>query len=314
MDIAGISISNVMDLEDYLEVVKMGETLMFHPGSKYSYTNSGYTTLAYLVQEISGQSFARFADRELLRPLGMSSTHFHDDRHRVIPNRAISYQKQNPGFRQSYLGNFQGVGGGGLYSTLQDLERWEAFWYNSTSLDGRLTSEEAEALKKLMTTRTKAGNDFIDYGMGLDIEMRKGLQVIGHNGNFMGFQTDYRRYPEQGISMITLCNRGDANPQAINNRMADIILQEQFEAYLAPFEGIYQNDELPVHLRLTLEDGELKLNRRLTPNGLMRENGGDSWNAGSWELVFQRSDDGEVESLIVTTGRARDVEFRRVKP
>ena len=57
MRIGGLDINDVMDLEDYMEVIKKGEELMFEPGSDYSYSNSGYTVLAYLFRKLMAQDF-----------------------------------------------------------------------------------------------------------------------------------------------------------------------------------------------------------------------------------------------------------------
>lgn len=312
MGVAGISTSNVMELEDYLAVINMGESLMFEPGSEYSYTNSGYTALAIIVEEISEKKFSEFVNDEFLEPFGMNSSHFHDNRYHVIPNRVISYAPSDGEYRRSYLGNFQGVGGGGLYSTVEDFSKWDAFWNDVLEWEGGITQEEAEELKQMMTTPGIIGGEEHTYSMGLHTETEKGAQVIGHGGSFMGFKNDYRRYPESATSFLTLCNRGDAVPRNLNREVADLFLKNQFEAYLAPYEGVYRNEELPVEYSLTIEDGNLKLNRRLSPNGFMTQDDEDIWSAGSWEFVFTRNGSGDVNGFVVSTGRAREVEFSKV--
>jgi len=315
MDIAGISLSNVMDLEDYMQIALRGEALLFEPGTEYSYSNSGYTVLARLVELISDKTFSMFVEKELLKPFGMKSTHFHDDRHRVIPNRAISYQPEGESFRQTYLGNFQGVGPGGLYSTVKDWSRWEAFWNGSLEWEvGGITKGEADELKKMMLIPAVAGDNTLPYGMGLNLGIRKGASINGHSGSFMGFKTDYRRYPEYNIAMVTLCNRGDADPEELNHQLADLVLREYFDSFLAPYEGRYLNEELPVEYKLSVENGNLKLNRRLSPNGYMKEDEKDIWSAGSWDFVFKRNESDEITGFVVSTGRAREVEFLRYEP
>jgi len=312
MGIAGININNPMDIEDYMEVIRNGESLTSDPGTAYSYTNSGYTTLAHLVEIITEKPFAEFADEEFFGPFGMDATHFHSDRLRIIPNRAISYQRGGGHFRRTYLGMFQGIGAGGLYSTLNDWEKWEAFWNGNLQWDGGITPDEAGELKNRMLLPAKVNGQSLDYGWGIDIAKRKGQEVIGHGGSFMGFRTDYRRYPQKGISFLTLCNRGDANPQNLNNRLAGLFLQDEFEDYLSQYAGTYRNSELPIEYELTIEDGNLKLNRRNSPNGFMAEQEEGIWRAGSWDFVFERDDAGNVKGFVVSTGRAVDVEFTRV--
>lgn len=328
MDISGVSLSNVMDVDDYLSLVYSGESLKSRPGSEFSYTNSGYTVLVKLVEVISGESFAEFVDSELLIPLGMTATHFHDDRTRVIPDRVISYapvpeNQENPdedggsddtedgevslpAFRQTYLSNFQGVGPGGLYSTLKDWKHWESFWLDTIEL-----SDEFLRLKALVRSREVVRNDTLNYAMGLDMETWQGQRMEGHSGNFMGFRTDVRRFPQHGLAVATLCNRDDADPTRKNRELAKILLEDAFESFLLPYSGIYHNEELLVDYELAIEDGSLKLMRRLSPRGVMREDEHDKWSAGSWEFVFQRDEEGRITGFLVSTGRAREVAFNR---
>lgn len=69
--------------------------------------------LGQQVKRVTGTSLRVFADERIFRPLGMSSTHFHDQPWTVVRNRAISYQPAGSGFRISYLANFDKVGAGG---------------------------------------------------------------------------------------------------------------------------------------------------------------------------------------------------------
>ncbi|MCC5914265.1 MAG: serine hydrolase [Balneolaceae bacterium] len=312
MDIGGIAVSNPMTTEDYMDVIYNGESLKFEPGTDYSYTNSGFTTLAYLVEKVSEKTLAEFTHEEFLKPFGMDATHFHEDRSRVIPNRAISYRPGGDTYRRTYLGMFQGVGPGGLYSTISDWQRWEAFWYGNLEWEGGISIDEANELKARMTTPALADGDSVDYGWGLQVGTRKGQEQIGHGGSFMGFRTDYRRYPETGYAFLTLCNRGDAEPDELNGQLADLFMQEEFEAYLMEYSGSYMNEELPIEYKLTVEEGNLKLNRELAPNGAMTEDDKDKWRAGSWDFVFKRENNGEITGFLVSTGRARNVEFKKI--
>lgn len=304
MDIAGISLSNVMTLDDYLEVIRNGESLKHQPGALYSYTNSGYTTLAGVIEKVSGVHFPEFVKQEILDPLGMENSHFHASRHRVIPNRVISYSPGSGQFRQTYLSNFQGVGPGGLYSTHADWEKWETFWSSDSNI-----SEEFIKLKTLMLTREMLNGNPLDYAMGLQISEWKSMQVVGHSGSFMGFKNDYRRYPDQGFSFLTLCNREDADATEKNRNLAKIFLKDRIEQFLEPYSGIYYNSELGTEYELTIEDGNLVLNRRLSPTGPMTEDSFDRWLAGSWEFEFQRDQNDIITGFLLSTGRALHVEF-----
>lgn len=306
MDIAGISLSNVLSIDDYYEIIKNGENLKHAPGREYSYTNSGYTVLAKLIQDVSDTPFAEFVDTEILKPLGMHNTHFHDSRHRVIPNRVISYAPGNNSFRQTYLSNFQGVGPGGLYSSHDDWQKWDAFWLNTSEVSG-----EFAQLQNWMLQPALIDGEPIHYAAGLNIDKWKGMQMIRHGGSFMGFKNDYRRFPEHNLSVLTLCNRQDAEPSVKNKDIARIYLQEVVEEYIRPYAGNYFSEELDVNYTLNTEDGHLVLERRLSPNGPMTQQSNGTWTAGSWEFEFQKDEDGTINGFLLSTGRALDVRFDR---
>lgn len=313
MGINGMAVNNPMDIEDYMDVILNGESLKFEPGTDYSYTNSGYTTLAHLIELVTEKDFPEFVDEEFFKPFGMNSTHFHSQRLRVIPNRVISYQPGGKEFRRTYLGMFQGVGPGGLYSTLNDWEHWESFWNGNLEWSDGISKEEADELKARMIDQVQIDGEPLGYGWGLHVNKRKGQDVIEHGGSFMGFKTNYQRYPQQDFSFVTLCNRGDTNPADLNSKLADLFLQDDFEAYLNPYGGIYRNSELPIDYELTVEEGNLKLNRRNSPKGFMTEDEEDFWRAGSWDVVFEREENGNIKGFVVSTGRATDVEFSKVE-
>lgn len=304
MDIGGISISNVMELEGYMEVIFRAESLKFEPGSEYSYTNSGYSSLAYLVQNISKQPFSEFVKENILDPLDMNNTHFHDNRHKIIKNRVYSYRPGNNGFRHTYLSNFQGVGGGGLYSTHNDWQHWEAFWNGRSDV-----SDELQELRTIMVITEDVSGSPLDYAKGLQIRTWKGQENIGHSGSFMGFKNDYRRYPETGYSFITLCNRGDAEPGEKNQKLANLFMEDVFTEFLSEFAGTYYNDELDTEYTISVKNGELILERRLSPSGVMQQSNGDKWGISSWEFEFYRDDNEAIAGFSLSTSRAKNVDF-----
>lgn len=98
------------------------------------------------VPELPGQPLREFADAQIFTPLGMTHTHFHDDPGHIRKQRAMRYEKEGQGgFRISYLQNFDKVGAGGLYSTINDLRKWDENF--STHQVG------GDALQAIMHTR-----------------------------------------------------------------------------------------------------------------------------------------------------------------
>src|SRR4051812_2885249 len=92
MSLRGDRLEDVFPDSEALALIFRQKGLAFTPGSAYSYSNSGYFLLAQLVKRVSGRSLREFTDAEFFQPLGMTSTHFHDDPGHVMKNRAMSYE------------------------------------------------------------------------------------------------------------------------------------------------------------------------------------------------------------------------------
>jgi len=89
--------SDVVRQRDVLDVVSRQAALNFPPGTRYLYSNTGYTLLAVVVERVSGQTLREFSKERIFGPLGMDNTHFQDDHRRIVPNRAWAYEPNEDG-------------------------------------------------------------------------------------------------------------------------------------------------------------------------------------------------------------------------
>lgn len=306
LSLYGYDVADVIPFSEMVEVVTRHSHLNFEPGSEYLYSNAGYTLMAEIVDRVSGQTLRQYTDEHLFEPLGMDNTHFHDDRTHVVENRAISYQ---PGgseeFRVSYLQNFEGVGPGGLYSTVEDMLQWER-QLNDNRLDG------AEGFNELMRTPgVLTDGDTLDYAFGISKGQYKGQKTVGHGGSFMGFRADYLRLPEQDYGASILCNLGSINPGGLNREVADVFLEDVFADWLERFEGTYYSEDMDLEFRLEIDEGDLKLvNREESPSGTLSYSGESSFRTGGWQLDFEVGET-QAEGFTLNTGRARNIAFER---
>ena len=217
----GLDYANRFTPEEGLALLAEQE-LDFPPGESYRYSNGGYLLLSQLIKRASGMSLKSFAAERIFEPLGMLDTHFHDDLGHVVEGRAMSYVR-NPtgGYRQSYLSNFVLTGAGGLYTTVEDLLLWDRNFY-----DARVGSDD---LMRLLHTRgVLDSGEVLPYAFALRHGSYRGLATVGHTGSLMGFKADYTRFPDEGFSIITLCNMGHIVPAVLNRRVADLFLADRF--------------------------------------------------------------------------------------
>ena len=199
---------------DVLEILRKKDRADFEPGSKYAYSNSGYSMLALVVENLSGMTFADFLKKNIFDPLKMSATIAHQEGIDVVRDRAYGHSKDGEKFKRTDQSLTSAVlGDGGIYSSVEDLRKWDAaLWAN------RLVS--AETWKQAVTPGPNAGS----YGFGWEIDSYKGRAVWRHGGSTIGFRTYIARFPKEHLTVIVLLNRADLNAQDLALAVADMFL------------------------------------------------------------------------------------------
>lgn len=187
--------------------------LDFKPGSSWNYSNSGYSLLGYIIERVSGQTYEQFLTENILKPVGMNSTGF-DHNEEVIKDRAYGYVKKGDDMEHcSYVDMSIPYSAGSLYSTTDDLFKWDEALFS-----GKVVS--SEEFKKMSTVYLG------HYGYGLQIETQfKTHKMIGHGGGVNGFHTFIARYPDDGITIVTLSNSEAYNPGRVNDLAAIVFGQ-----------------------------------------------------------------------------------------
>jgi CubicO group peptidase (beta-lactamase class C family) len=181
--------------------------LEFQPGEKWNYSNSGYVLLGYLVEKISQQSYVQFVQENIFNPLGMKDSGY-DSNSAVILHRASGYEPgPNGAVNAGYIDMSIPFSAGALYSTTEDLLRWE-----QGLMGGKVLS--APSLQK-MTTPFKS-----DYAFGLAVHTANGHKVIEHGGGIEGFNTFLAYYPEDKLTVVVLANLSGRAPEDIASKLA----------------------------------------------------------------------------------------------
>jgi CubicO group peptidase (beta-lactamase class C family) len=208
------------------------KSLNFKAGDKFQYSNSGYLVLAEIVHRVSGMTFREFAQKNILEPLGMKNSHFHDDFSEIIKNRAMSYFR-HPKRKNEYtafISRFDLVGSGGLYTTVEDLFLWDQNFYH-----GKVGGKKV--IETVLTRGKLNDNSDQDYAFGLVHGQYKGLKTVSHTGGLGGYRAMILRFPEQRFSVICLSNFGGFNVGRICYQVADIYLRDQLKTPIPPKTG-----------------------------------------------------------------------------
>jgi CubicO group peptidase (beta-lactamase class C family) len=187
--------------------------LKSQPGEQWAYTNLGYIVLGYLLEKVSGQTYEEFVQQNIFKPLGMNDsglTSFVT----IIPRRATGYWPGNNGIENADRPDPRmGFSAGSLYSTTEDLLRWEEGLF-----DGKLLTPAS--LRK-MTMPFKS-----DYACGLHVNRADGHLRIEHDGNNIGFNSDMAFYPEEKIAVIVLANLNGTSTGEITKALAAVAHME----------------------------------------------------------------------------------------
>ena len=183
--------------------------LDFAPGEKMSYSNSGYLVLGDLIERVTGGSYEKFVTDNIFTPLGMKDSGY-DSNTALIARRAAGYMPSpsgpvNAGFVHMSIPHAAGA----LYSTTEDLLRWEQGLFG-----GKLLS--AASLEK-MTTPFKGG-----YALGVAVQTANGRKAVQHGGGIDGFNTFLAYYPDTKVTVAVLSNINGGAPTQIAGKLAEV--------------------------------------------------------------------------------------------
>ena len=187
---------------DVLRLLESQDSTYFKPGTKYQYSNSGYALLALIVERVSGKSFAAFLHDRIFAPLGMNHTVAFEDGVSTVSNRAFGYTMKDSAWTRKDQSTTSAVlGDGGIYSSIDDLVRWDAALY-----DSRLLSDASRKLA--FSPQTPTDRPDVSYGFGWRITG----ETLWHSGETSGFRNVIVRYPARHLTVVILTNRDDPQP------------------------------------------------------------------------------------------------------
>jgi CubicO group peptidase (beta-lactamase class C family) len=306
---AGKSFGNDIGEDEALASIVRQKSLDFKPGARWSYSNSGYFLLSVIVRRVTGKSLRQCSDSAIFKPLGMTSTHFHDDRMMVIPNRAEGYEPKGSGWAEHRTG-YALVGDGGLHTTVEDLAKWDANFY-----DNKLGKGGPAFIEAITTPGKLSGNRPTNYAFGLMRQEYRGLPVVAHGGAFIGFRASLTRYPTRRLAVAILCNDYSVDTEALVARVADLYLavparpavagatlRKIEPSRLAAYAGRYEL--FPgVPVVLTSNDSTRAAEFMGRPPAAMARKSDSSFAfpLGKIELAFPRSPDGPAPELVMIT-------------
>ena len=191
-------------LDKEIEYIKEhSQSLDFVPGTQYTYSNSNYLILSFIVQKVSGQSFESYLDTQVLQPLGMTHSGL-DHQSKILPNRASGYVKNEGTLANAPFFDFSwAAGSGGMFSTIEDMYRWDRALF-SDKQNVFPSGILQEIIKPhIAISKGKLG---MAYGYGIAVHNDSNETWFSHEGNIQGFSAYMAHYQSDDSSIIVLSN------------------------------------------------------------------------------------------------------------
>jgi len=283
----------------------------FSPGEEYAYNNSGYYILGYLIEKISGVSYAQYLEDQLLKPANMLNTGYFVNA-KPPADMALGYSAFGNGYNPATDWDLSWAdAAGALYSTTADLVKW-----NENLYSGKIISEES--LKRMLTPATLNDGSTVsqNYGYGIMTGSFRGLRFYSHSGGLPGFNCVLSYYPDLELSVAVFTNSLPLppymDPGKTSNKIVEYLFWNQMESQksfreselkitgnINDYEGRFAYPGGMVG-EFTAKDG--KLYARLTgqPASQLLPQGNDkfAWKNVEAKIQFIRGDDGSVKEAV----------------
>jgi CubicO group peptidase (beta-lactamase class C family) len=203
-DLMPASTTEQLNDNDVLRMLSATTKSYFAPGTAYRYSNSGYVLLGLVVEKASGESLPAFLQQRIFQPLHMDHTLMYVRGGPEVSHRAYGYSEENGAWKRTDQDLTSATrGDGGIYSSIDDLAKWDAALY-----DDRLLSDASRKLAFSPHVKVTGEPYEASYGFGWRITG----DTLWHSGESIGFRNVIVRWPKQHLTIILLSNRNGPEP------------------------------------------------------------------------------------------------------
>jgi CubicO group peptidase (beta-lactamase class C family) len=180
-------------------IAKYHPALESRPNRRFKYCNTNFAVLASLIERVTDMSYSEFMTRYIFQPLGMTHTFVYEPSRGLPANATISYKRN--WIREPDMFADGVHGDKGIYSTVEDMYRWDQSFYQDKILSGS-TVEMAYGPCSFEKPGIK------NYGLGWRMLCyTNGNKVIYHNGWWHGNNTSFYRFIRENMTIVILGNR-----------------------------------------------------------------------------------------------------------
>lgn len=212
MRLGGADLGQPVRAEELMAGILRQRTLNFAPGSRFLYSNSNFLLLGCIAERVGGEALPALLDRRIFAPAVMARTRLVGQVGAVVPGLATGYVRRDGAWMRAPHA-FPLHGEGGLVSGVEDLALWS-----------RWLDTHPDLARALSTGAPFANGTANLYARGQVVREYRGVRTVGHGGLWPGYRTEFLRVPEQGVTIIAIANRLDADPLLLAHQVLDLLL------------------------------------------------------------------------------------------
>jgi CubicO group peptidase (beta-lactamase class C family) len=200
-----------------LEIFK-DDSLLFEPGTKYSYSSYGYNLISAIVEGAAGMDFLTYMQLNVFDKLNMYNT-APEFMNSIIPNRGRYYQRKGDGVENSpYVDNSYKWAGGGFLSRSEDLIKFA----KAHTKPGFLSKK---SLSTITTSQKTSDGKETKYGIAWRTDIDKeGHHWIGHTGGAVGGTSKFMIYPDDDIIVVVLTNLSNGRLGNLPDKISWVVM------------------------------------------------------------------------------------------
>ena len=192
--------------------------LDFEPGSRWSYSNTGFVILGGVIEQASGMPFADFLAQRIFKPLGMEHAVLDPKKERTDLAQGHTAFAMGETERATLEAGGWLFSAGGLYATASDLAKWDL-----GLMDGKVL--KPESLQLMVKPRALSNGRTTDYGCGLGIRQIGGETVVRHMGAVSGFLAYNAMVPRTRSAVVLLSNADHLDPGPLHEQLLKLVLE-----------------------------------------------------------------------------------------
>lgn len=190
------------ELDGMLKWIQKYPELNTPPGTAFAYSNTNYMLLAEIIERVSGMTYENYIAEHIFKPLGMTNSYVERGKHKTLNDGTTHYDINYKQTRAKPAeSNPNAPGATGVISTLEDLLKWDNNFYHNKLGNGSMS-----LITKLQTSATLADGSDTHYGGGLLVTNYRFKPVYEHSGGWGQYLTQYRRFPDEKVTVIICMN------------------------------------------------------------------------------------------------------------